>query len=659
MSGAGATGASIRDRGAAWTRALALAALLCATALVYAPVRHHDFIDLDDPQYVADHARVQAGPTLENLAWAFTTPHAGNWFPLTWLSHMVDCAVFGVDPGAHHLVNLALHLANTALLTAVLLLMTGAFWRSLAVAALFALHPLHVESVAWIAERKDVLSTFFGLLALVAYARYAVRPSPGRLAGVALPFALSLMAKPMLVTLPVLMLLLDVWPLGRVAAAWAPASLAGVTTRRSPGILLVEKLPLLALSAASAAITLHAQHAGGALVSAQLLPLADRLGNAVVAYGTYLLRTFWPHPLAVYYPHPGAQPAAAILAFGALLVATTALSLWRWRRAPWALVGWAWFGVSLLPVIGIVQVGYQALADRYTYLPLVGIFVAVVWSLADRLGARRRGRAALVALALAALAACSFATHRQVERWRDTRTLFAHTLAVTGDNAMAHLALAQAEARGGDLARATGHLEEAVRIQPGLLAARYDLGVVLGRAGRLDEAIAQYERILVADPDHAETHAQLGLALAGRGRLDEAVEHYRAALRADPELVQARTNLGVALASRGEPQAAEQAHREALRREPDFVAARFNLAMALIDQGRTDEAAPELVRVLAQAPELLAARLHLAVLRANQGRGDEARALAEGVLERRAGEPRALQILDFLDRRSRGGEPGP
>jgi len=644
---------SIRRCFGAWRRATALAALLVVTAAVYAPVRHHDFIDLDDPQYVAAHPRVQAGLRGDNLVWAFTSVHEGNWIPLTWISHMLDCQVFGLDPGAHHLVNLGFHLANTAVLTGWLLRLTGAFWPSLAVAALFALHPLHVESVAWVAERKDVLSTFFGLLALAAYVRFARRGGAVAWAGVTVCFALSLLAKPMLVTLPALMLLLDVWPLGRLAAAWAPRGLAGAARRRAPGRLLLEKLPWLGLSTLVGAITVHAQRTGGALVSAEALPWVDRVGNAVVAYGTYLLRSVWPDPLAVYYPHPGAHALATVLTHATLLLGLGAVALTRFRRAPFVLFGSSWFVVSLLPVIGLVQVGDQALADRYTYLPLLGIFVAWVWTVDHLAVARPAWRPGLVAAAMAALAVLAGLSHRQVERWRDTRTLFEHTLAVTTGNAVAHLALAQADAREGRLDPAESQLREALRLEPGLLAARYNLGVVLARQGKSDDAIALLREVVAVAPGHAPARVQLGATLARRGQLPEAIAHYEAALQADPDSLEARTNLGVAWAELDQLARAEQAQREVLRRAPGFTAARFNLAMVLLDQGRHDEAAAELERVVSEAPQLTAARLHLAVVRANQGRDDEARTLAEAVLESSPGDAGALRILDFLAARGR------
>ena len=400
------------------------AALVVLAVLPYLQTLGHEFVNFDDGAYVAENPLVQQGLTWSNVAWALTTMSAGNWHPLTWLSHMLDCQIFGLRPGWHHLVNALLHGANTALLFVVLRTMTGMAWRSALVAALFAVHPLHVESVAWIAERKDVLSTFFGLLAIWAYARYAGAPSLMRYGLVACFFALSLLSKPMLVTLPFVLLLLDVWPLKRF---W----IEGGAPIQKPklGSLFLEKLPLLAMSAASSVVTFKAQHAAGAVAPIDVLPLSQRLANAIVAYVGYLYKAFWPVDLAVIYPLPDqtsvAKTVLAILVIVGITIGVGVLI----RKRPWLAVGWLWFLGTLVPVIGLVQVGDQSMADRYTYVPLIGVFIMIAWSLPSAaFAAINRGRvaaAAVVALILTALAAVTF---MQIQVWKNTMTLFDHAI---------------------------------------------------------------------------------------------------------------------------------------------------------------------------------------------------------------------------------------
>ncbi len=622
-----------------------LGALLCvalaATALAYAQVRGHAFVELDDPQYVFGNAVVQAGLTRDGVRWAFTTTYLANWHPLTWLAHMLDCELFGLDAGAHHLVSLGLHLANTALVLLVLARLTGSAGRSAWVAALFALHPLHVESVAWISERKDVLSSLFGLLAIAAYARHATRPSVARLAVVAVCLALGLAAKPMLVSLPVVLLLLDAWPLGRFPA---------VPLRR----LLLEKLPLAGLAAGSAAATLYAQRSFGSLASLEVVPLAARVGNAAVAYVAYLAKAFWPHPLAAYYPHPGPRPLWLVALAVALLAGLT-VGAWRGRaRRPWLLVGWLWYAVTLLPVIGLVQSGYQGMADRYTYLPLLGIFVVVVWSAAELCERLPRARRAALALGAAVLTALTAVTWLQAARWRDSLTLLEHTLRVTGPNPVAHLALGSALAREGRIDDAVAQIRAALEREPRLPEAHYNLAVLLARQGQLDEAISHYTAALETAPREARIHVQLGVALATRGRIDEAIARYREAVRLEAELAEARSNLGLALASRGELDAAAAELREALRRRPGFAAARLNLGSILVQQGRLDEAAAEYRELLRAAPALAAAHVNLGIVLARQGRRDEAIAQLREALAHAPEDPRALQMLRALEIGSAG-----
>jgi hypothetical protein len=457
---------------------LLAAALALLAAFAFLPVLGNGFVLLDDGLYVTHNAWVAKGLTAGGLARVWSANVANNWHPLTMLSHMLDCQLWGLAPAGHHLTSLLLHIANVLLLFSALLRMTGAAWRSAAAAALFAVHPLHVESVAWVAERKDVLSACFWLLALLAYRRYALRPSLGRYLLVALAMALGLTAKPMVVTLPFVLLLLDVWPLGRLR--WEPG------WRGRLGRLALEKLPLLALSAAASLVTLHYQ--ATSLVGLEIVPWRLRLANAAVSYAVYLGKILLPRHLAVFYPLSLEIPAWKAVAAGGLIALLTALALWRVRREPWLLVGWLWFLGTLVPVIGLVQVGRQAMADRYTYLPSIGIFLAVCWELPELAGARARGargRAALAALAVAAILALAAGTRAQVRSWSDSAALFRHALAVTRDNYVAHLGLAKALMQEKDWTGAAAHYRAALALRPGLPDARTGLAEALREAKRL------------------------------------------------------------------------------------------------------------------------------------------------------------------------------
>ncbi len=504
------------------------ALLATATFLLYSRVAGHQFLYYDDDQYVTANPWVRQGLSWAGARWAVTALAAANWHPLTWLSHMADVELFGLNPSAHHLMNAGLHAGNAALLFAVLVRMTGARWRSGLVAALFAVHPLHVESVAWVSERKDVLSTFFGFLMLWVYAWHAKRPRAARLAAVSLCFALSLLAKPMWVTAPFLLLLLDVWPLRRLEGA--PVTFRGASR------LIGEKLPLFALSGLSCAATLIAQKRGGALIPIEAVGFAPRLANALVSYARYLGKTVWPTSLAALYPYPrgGVSPWQAGGA-AALLALLTLLALSRARERPWLAVGWLWFMGTLVPVIGLVQVGSQAMADRYTYLPLVGLFLALAWE-AGELAARPPGvfRTAVPLGVAAVLIALSAVTWRQLGYWADQETLFRHALAVTEPNGRAHLILSQALAERSAFGEALVHAEEAARLDPLNPRAFKNLGFILYRLGRVDQAIGEFQRAIALQPDYAEAHGNLGIAYGRKGWVEAAMREMsqEAALRA-------------------------------------------------------------------------------------------------------------------------------
>jgi len=508
-------------------RVAAIAVVLAASVVgVLRPVLDNGFVLYDDPGYLTQNPGVARGLTRAGLRWALTTDHDGNWQPLTWISHMADVTLFGLEPRGHHLTSLLLHAANTGLLFLVLSRLTGAVWTAALGAALFGLHPLHVEPAAWAAERKELLAFFFGLLTLAAYRRYAVRPGPLRLAPVVGAFALGLMAKPVLVTLPFLLLLLDYWPLGRVAARAARP--------RDLRCLAAEKIPLFLLSAASSAVTYRVQHRGGA-TAMMGLPFAVRAGNALVAYGRYLGKTFWPQDLAVFYPHEGVPPAAAVAAALVLIVTGAAVALWQRETRPWLLTGWFWFLGTLVPMLGLVQVGYQSMADRYAYLPLVGLFLIPAWGLRDLVSRRPRLRWPAVAAALLVLAALSSQSRRQSTVWKDTKTLFGHALAVIDDNWLAHQNYGALLLQERELEGAMRHLQEAVRLKPDHADTWYNIGRVYLIRGEWPAAAAAFRQASGLSPGDPDALVDLGNALFNLDRFDEAAAAYERALRLQPD----------------------------------------------------------------------------------------------------------------------------
>lgn len=603
-------------------RAAALA-IAAAAFGAFLPVLWNGFTNFDDDEYVTENPSVKAGLTLEGVRWAWTTGHAANWHPLTWMSHQIDAAIYGESAWGHHLTSLLLHVANALLVFTFLRSATGAVGRSAFAAALFAVHPLRVESVAWVAERKDVLSTLFGLLALVAYGRYVAAPSPRRMAAVAGLLALGLLAKPMLVTLPFVLLLLDEWPLRR----WwrrEDETPARIWRRR-----LSEKAPLFVLAAASCVVTVVVQRSGRALQSSAVFGWSDRLANAAVAYWAYLRQTVWPAGLAPFYPHEGARVETWTfwLASLGLLVVTGAAIRWR-RTAPYVFTGWLWFVGTLVPAIGLVQVGEQARADRYTYLPSIGLAILLSWGIpevADRLLRERApSRIAWTASAAILVAALVPITWMQATRWKDSTTLFQQALAVTERNATAHINLAIALGRMGRLGEAEQHLREAVRIAPDDSVARNNLGNVLYGQGRLGEAEEQFAKAARLDPRNALALANLGIVARDRGDLPAAEESFHRAIAVDPACQLAHAQLGLALARAGDLQAAAASFREAARLRPDDVENRYNLGTALANLRRYEEAEAELEAVVRAQPTHARAHSNLAACLYQTGRFAEA-----------------------------------
>jgi tetratricopeptide (TPR) repeat protein len=601
--------------------ALPLLALAVLCAAVFLPVLGHEFVNVDDGDYITNNPHVREGLTLRGAAWALASFHAANWHPVTWISHQLDATLFGLAPGGHHLVSLLLHTANAGLVFLLLDALTGARWASFAVAALFAVHPLHVESVAWAAERKDVLSTFFGCAAVWAYRRHAGGRSRGGYPLLLLFFALGLMAKPMLVTLPLALLVLDFWPLGRLHP---PAGAAG--GRRAIAPLLLEKLPLLALAGVSGVLTVLAQASYGAVASREYLPLPLRLGNAAAAGVGYLRKAAWPSGLTFFYPHPGRLPAGTVAAAAGVVAGITLLVVVLARRRPYLTAGWLWYLITLLPVIGLVQVGEQAMADRYAYVPLLGIFTAVVWGAAG-IARGRRGPAAALLLA-GALLVSSFAAAaaRQVHSWRTGRTLLEHALAIYPEAWWAHNNLGNILVGEGKLREAAAHYDRAIRARPGYARAHNNFGRVLLDEGKAPAAIRKFREALGLMPDLAEAHANLGLALAEEGQFEEAVPHYRQALTATPGDAVTLTNLGNALAALGRIPEAEASLREAVANAPGLPDARFNLGNLLAGKGDYAGAAVAFAEAVRLNPGYAEAENNLGAALMMLGRSAEAAA---------------------------------
>jgi len=492
-----------------WVLLIYLTLTLAALA-VYWQVYSYDFVNYDDMDYVAENPHVKAGLTRSSITWAFTTAHAGNWHPLTWISHMFDWQLFGADAGRHHLTSLFLHIANTLLLFAVLKRMTNALWRSAFVAAAFALHPLHVESVAWIAERKDVLSTFFWMLTMAAYLRYVQRPGLTRYLLTLFFFAMGLMAKPMLVTLPFVLLLLDYWPLGRFQFGQnvksvdqqSRKSLNAFSHWKLSRHLLLEKVPLFALSAISSIVTFLVQRTAGAVTSVETLPLKLRIANTFVSYLTYIQKMVWPSRLAMFYSYPDKTGLIRqAVAFALLLGFITVAAVFLVRRRRYLFTGWLWYLGTLVPVIGLVQVGDQALADRYTYIPLMGLFIIIAWGVPDLIARWRFRKPALAVSAIAVLLALSICAHRQQHHWRNTSTLCEHAFEATQDNYVAHFCMAGDLLRQGKTNQAIAHYHQSLQIKPTYFKALGGLAAAFSRQGKTDQAVEYYTEAIRRKPD--------------------------------------------------------------------------------------------------------------------------------------------------------------
>ncbi len=622
-----------------------LALVLCTLA-VYWPIQGHGFLNLDDGAYVSQNAHVRAGLTWSSIRWAFTTGYFSYWHPLTWLSHMLDYQLFALDPAGHHATSIQLHTAAVLLLFLLLRQTTGSLWRSAFAAAFFALHPLRVESVAWISERKDVLSALLWMLTMLAYVWYAKRPSILRYAALLLSFALGLMAKPMLVTLPFVLLLFDYWPLRRI----------GKTSEESPTkpapakILLLEKVPLFILAAASAIITLAITTRSGAAPSLTRHSLQARIALSLVAYVKYVAMILWPHDLAILYPHPSApfpwwQVAAAAFFLGGM----TLLAAFAARRHGYLPVGWLWFLVTLVPVIGVVQVGTQFVADRWTYIPSVGIGIMIVWGLADLASRSPVLKRSLAAVGVVALVASAAATEVQIYRWRDNEALFRQTVRVTENNVLAHTNLAQALIEKGKVDEAIEHCAEALRIKPDYEQAVNNLGVALFMKRELRPAKALFRRVIEINPSQVEAYNNLGRVLVEEHKATEAVSVYETALRIQPNHVGALIGLADALCQAREYEPAIARYAAALDLDPGRGDALRGIAHALAELGRFDEAAAHCMKALELDPADVEARYYLGVALARLGATADAMECLQQVLTLVPDHKAARQWLSLLE----------
>jgi len=628
--------------------------LVLATLLVYRQVQNCEFVHYDDDQYVTGNPHIRAGLTAGSFRWAFTAAWASNWHPLTWLSHMLDCELFGLNPRWHHTTSLLFHLANTLLLFLVLRSMTGSISPSAFVAAAFALHPLHVESVAWISERKDVLSTLFWLLTMAAYLRYVKRPAIGRYLLTLISFVLGLLAKPMLVTLPFVLLLLDYWPLGRIQisknATAAPHRLRKRrqvgTNRKSQPRVVLEKIPFFALSLLSSAVTFFVQKQSGTVAQVGLLPLKIRLANAAVSYTKYIARIIWPSRLAVFYPLDDKH--LSIVQALAAVVLLAGITICIIRLAPkyrCLLTGWFWFLGTLVPVIGLVQVGAQAMADRYTYIPSIGLFIMVAWAV-PALVPRLKYRKIIFGISsLVVLSALTAGTYLQLKYWRNSLALFSRALAVTNNNSKMHNNLGLELHLQGQTDRAVSHFRRAIEIKPDYANACNNLGNALKAQGKLDEALNCFQRAVRLKPNHVEAQINLALLLQSQDRLAEAAGHFRRAIELRASSAELHNNLGITMAMQGRLDDAVRHCSRALQLNPDYPEAYYNLGNALKLQGKLESAAESLRRAVQLKPGFAEAHYSLGRLLNSQGKVEQALNCYKQALRTRPNWPAPLKAL--------------
>lgn len=564
---------------------LLLALVICG---IYLQVRAFQFINFDDLNYIVENRNIRDGLSLEGIAWAFRLTSKGDWsywHPITWLSHMLDIELFGLNPGMHHLMNVLYHIINTTALFLVLRVMTGSLWKSGIVAILFGIHPVNVDTVAWIAERKNILSTTFWITLIVAYSSYVKRPSLWRYGLVVILFILGLLTKPMLVTLPFVLLLLDYWPLGRISFHHQ-----GVHSFRSLPGLILEKVPLIALAFIFIMYFMYSMGSMNSIIGSHIVPMDLRIKNALVSYLVYLGKAVWPSKLTVFYPFPETIPLWEALTALGILVAITTAGIILHRRYPYLIVGWLWFLGTLLPVIGIIQSGYwPAIAERWAYVPYIGLFIVFAWGMGDCLASCRQGRAIGTGLCIVIIAALSVKSWHQTGYWKDDMTLFSHALEVDRNNPLAHQTLGATLYAQGSTDKAIYHYREAVRIMPSYEQAHVCLGVALYGKGMVNEAIQEYRHALKLNPDRVDTHYNLGLALSDAGRINEATREYEAVLQISPGHPDAHNNLGFILARQGRLDEAIHHYYKALDGRQSFDKARMNLVDAFEEKGEMEK----------------------------------------------------------------------
>ena len=596
--------------------------LVAAIVLAYEPMRHNDFISYDDPDYVTRNPHITGGLTAESVIWAFTKPHYHMYHPLTSLSHMLDCELFGLDPFWHHAASLFFHMLNALLLFWVLKRMTGAVWASAFVAAIFALHPLQVDSVAWVAERKSVLSGSFWILTMITYVFYSERPGPGRYLLVVVGYVLALLSKPVVISLPFALLLLDYWPLRRIRTKSAENKQSEKPRYRrfSAKRLIVEKVPLLILSAALCVITIFALHGSGAVMPLETIPIRYRIANAFIAYLKYIQNFIWPSKLAVLYPHPADRILMIEAATCALvLISILGLCIYLGNRKRYLPVGWLWFIGTLVPVIGIVQAGAQAMADRYMYVPIIGLLIIIAWG-AGEASAKMPYRTILLALSAAVvLSAAVICTRRQVAYWRDNLTLFGHTLKVTQNNAIIHNSYGCALCDAGQADAALTEFQKALEIIPTFSKARYNLGKLLFSEGKLDQAVACFQGLLKIHGDSAEPYYYLGLIHNKKRQPDQAAECFSQALRGDPNYIEAHSQLGGVYLAANQIERAIEHFNDVVRLDAGRTDAYASLGMAYMKKGRLDLAVSNWSRAVELNPSSAPVLNNLAwVLAANR-----------------------------------------
>jgi tetratricopeptide (TPR) repeat protein len=606
--------------------------LVVITLALYWPVRTYDFVKYDDYKYAAANRYIQSGITSKSIRWAFTSGYASNWHPVTWLSHMLDYEIFGLNPGAYHLVNLCFHIVNTLLILIVFFRMTKALWPSAFIAAVFALHPLHVESVAWIAERKDVLSTFFWMLTMLAYVKYTEKTNALRYIITLLLFAMGLMAKPMLVSLPLVLLLLDYWPLERIKLNIKAErentrnnNPQGTLKKESVLRMFIEKIPFFILTVLSSIVTFIAQQRSGAVQPFDVIDIKSRTGNAIISFVGYISKMLWPSRLAVLYPHPGdSLSLIKVVFFAILLILCTIVVILLSRKHKYFVTGWFWYIITLIPVIGLVQVGIQSMADRYMYIPMTGLLIIIAWGVKGLTASWKHHKRILTASAVLILSAMFVKTSVQLQYWQNSFVLFEHALDVTSNNYIMHNNFGAFLDEQGQMEQAIEQFQKSLAIKPNSAETRNNLANVLRDTGKADEAINEYYKAIKLKPNFSDAHYNLAIALSSQNKVDEAINEYREAIRLSPDNVDAVSNLALELSQKGDYSQSVELYKKALEIEPDNVITHGRFGLALSNLGDNEQAIREFQIVLKSRPDDTEMICNVAIILERQGNISEA-----------------------------------